>query len=74
MLKTLTTVQHVIGQNVYRLECDPASPIAEVKEALAQFMKYVGNIEDQVKAKAEAEKQAADAVKEDQPPNEAANV
>lgn len=64
MLKNIATLQHVIGQNTYRLECDANSPVVEVKEALCAFMKYVGNIEDAAK-KAAAEKEGAQ--KEDPP-------
>lgn len=58
MLKNIATLQHVIGSNAYRFECDAQAPIAEVKESLCEFMKYVGNIEDAAK-KAAAEKEAA---------------
>lgn len=33
--------------------CDQDSPLHHVKEALFQFQKYIGQIEDQVKAQAE---------------------
>jgi hypothetical protein len=49
-LKNLSQITHTIGDNVYHFIVDPKSPITEVKEALCSFMKYVGNVEDAVKA------------------------
>ena len=50
MLKNLTQLEHKIGDKIYQFLCEPTSPLAEVKEALFQFHKYVGKIEDQIKA------------------------
>jgi hypothetical protein len=58
MQKILTQLEHKIGEKVYHFVCDPASPIEHVKEALFQFMKYIGTIEDTIRtqqAKAKAE-------------------
>lgn len=49
MLKNLARLEHVIGERAYHLFCDQSSPIHEIKEALCEFLKFVGNIEDQVK-------------------------
>jgi len=53
MLKNLSRLEHVIGDKVYHFVCDNDSPLNEVKEALFQFLKYVGQIEDSVKAQQE---------------------
>jgi hypothetical protein len=50
MQKMLTQFEHKIGDKVYEFICDPTSPIEHVKEALFQFSKYVGAIEDAIKA------------------------
>ena len=50
MLKNMSQLEHIIADRVYHFTCDATSPISEVKDALFQFLKYVGNIEDQIKA------------------------
>ena len=57
MLKNLVQLDHKIGENTYQFLCQNTAPLHEIKDALCQFMKYVGNIEDQVRANQEAEKQ-----------------
>ena len=59
MLKNVIQLEHQVGDKVYHLMCDNDSPLADVKDALCQFMKYVGNIEDQVKAQNAANEAAA---------------
>lgn len=56
MLKNLVQLEHIVGDKTYRFFCEQTSPISEIKDALCQFMKYVGNIEDQIKARQEEEK------------------
>jgi len=73
MLKPLTQLELIIEGRLYHFTCDPVSPLAHVKEALAKFMQYACNIEDQILAnqKAEQEKAAADAPPpEVEPPKE----
>lgn len=60
MLKNISRLEHKIGDRVYHLLCDNDSPLNEVKDALFQFLKYVGQIEDAVKAQQE-QKQAEEA-------------
>jgi hypothetical protein len=55
MLSQLSVFAHQIENRAFHLLCDPNSPLSHVKEALAQFMKHVGNLEDQIKANAEAQ-------------------
>jgi len=62
MLKTVSKLECKIGEKIYQFFADHDSPLVEVKEALFQFQKYVGQIEDQCRAqaakKAEEEKAA----------------
>lgn len=62
MLKNLIKLEVVIAEKAYQLLCDNDSPLEHLKEVLFQFQKYVGHIEDQVKAmqdKAKADAEAA---------------
>jgi hypothetical protein len=67
MIKNLVRLEVMIGDKIYHLTCDPDSPIESLKEALFQFQRHVGQIEDNIKThqeklKAEQEiaKKAAD--------------
>lgn len=57
MLKNISRLETKINEKNYQFLCDMDSPLPEVKEALFQFVKYVGQIEDQIKAKQEQEQQ-----------------
>lgn len=50
MLKNFVRLEHIVADKVYHLVCDPDSPFPALKEALFEFIKYVGNLEDQAKA------------------------
>jgi hypothetical protein len=50
MQKMITQFEHKVGEKLYHFVCDPDSPIEHVKESLFQFMKYVGAIEDAIRA------------------------
>lgn len=50
MLKNLIRLQHVVGDNVYQLICDPTSPISEIRVALQKFSEYVDQVERNAKA------------------------
>lgn len=50
MLKNISQLEHAVGDKVYHFMCDSNSPLNEVKDALFQFLKYVGQVEDAVKA------------------------
>ena len=60
MLKTKAVLEHIVGEKVFNFSCDVDAPIAVVKEALFEFLKYVGKVEDAAK-EAEAAKKAAEA-------------
>ncbi len=57
MLKQLTQLEFKIGDRIYHLTCAPDSPITEIKDALFQFLKFVGQVEDSAKAQQEAQAQ-----------------
>lgn len=57
MLKNTVQIDYIIGSNTYSFICGNTAPLSEVKEALCYYMKYVGNIEDQVKAQQESQEQ-----------------
>jgi len=56
MLKNITKLELQLNNRNFQLLCDNDSPIADIKEILFQFQKFVGQIEDQIKSKQEAEK------------------
>ncbi len=51
MLTSLLQFEHVIADKAYKFLCAPDSPIEHTKEALFQFLKRVGQVEDEIKAK-----------------------
>ena len=42
-----------INEKTFEFACDPQAQITDAKEALFQYMKYLGQLEDQLKAQAE---------------------
>ncbi len=64
MLKNMSQLEYKIGDKIYNFICDNTSPLNEVKEALFQFLKYIGQVEDAIKA--QQEKQAAEAASKQQ--------
>jgi hypothetical protein len=58
MISNITRIECKVGEKVYHLSCDMDSPVADVKEAVFQFQKYIGHIEDQIKKNLEAQKAA----------------
>lgn len=61
MLKQVIQLEHKIADKVITLTCTADAALDHVKDALFQFTKYVGGIEDQVKAQQAAAKEKADA-------------
>ena len=62
MLKMIARLEATVGEKVFHLDCDPQSPLHEVREALSQFMTHVDNIEKlalEAAKKAEEEKQSS---------------
>ena len=50
MLKNIVKIEFIINERPYLFICDNDSPLEHIKEALFQCQKYVGAIEDNVKA------------------------
>jgi len=50
MLKNLYQLEHVISDKVCHFVCDHDTDINIIKEALFQFQKYIGDVEDAKKA------------------------
>jgi len=74
MIKNFSQLHtQVEGKDIY-LNCEASATFPQLKEALFQFQKNVGFIEDQIKeqqAKLEADKKAAEAAEvniDDKPP------
>jgi hypothetical protein len=59
MLKMLSQLEHTVENKVCRFVCEHDTPIAFVKEALFQFQKYIGQLEDQAKAQQAQQAEAA---------------
>lgn len=59
MLKNLSGLEYKGAQKIYHFMCDQDSPLNEIKDALFHFTKYVGQIEDAIKAQQAAEAQAS---------------
>ncbi len=49
MLKNLAQLEHIVENKVCRFICDNDTPVHFIKEALFQFQKYIGQIEDAAK-------------------------
>ena len=56
MLKNLCELSHQVENKVCRLIMDNDTPVHFIKEALFQFQKYIGQVEDEAKAQQEANK------------------
>jgi len=50
MLKNVTQLEVLIENKSYRFICDIDSPTTHCKEALFQFNKYIGQLEDQARS------------------------
>ncbi len=60
MLKNLARLEHIVEDKAVQLFCDHDTPLEIIKDALFQFGKFIGRIEDQVKeqqAKAKADEE-----------------
>lgn len=68
MLKNIARLECKIGERIYHFTCDNDSPIVELKEALFQFCRYVGHIEDNAKAQFEQQQKQQENKVEETPP------
>lgn len=62
MLQNILKLECKIGEKLCQLFLDQSFSTAEVKEALFQFQKYIGQLEDQMQAQ-KAAKEQEDAAK-----------
>lgn len=61
MLSIISKLEHVVAGEVITLLCGPQTPLPALKEALFQFTRFVGQVEEQAAAaqrQAEAQKAA----------------
>ena len=66
MLKNIVKLEFMIADKVYYFLCDNDSPIEHIKEAIFQIQKYIGQVEDNVKAQLAAQKEAEEKKPEDE--------
>lgn len=67
MLKNLSSLVHTIGDKTYHFICDQDSPIDNVEETLFQFLNYVRQIKESIKAQAAKAEEAKSSIEsEDQ--------
>lgn len=50
MIKIFASIEHVIGENLYKFACPSNLNLEEAKQALFFFGKVIGQLEDQAKA------------------------
>jgi hypothetical protein len=71
MLKNIVKLEVTVGERIYHLLCDNDSPIGEVKEALFQIAKVVGDIEAKITSvKQEQETKQVDEPQKEEKPND----
>lgn len=70
MLKQVSQLKFIVDGKEHTYMCESDSQLMHCKEALFQFQKYIGQIEDQVKAQQEAEKIKNEVKIESIPPSE----
>lgn len=44
MLKTITRLEHKVGDRIYHFTCENDSPLGEVHDALSKFKSYVVDV------------------------------
>lgn len=68
MLKNITQLEYVANGKLFHFTCDNDSQLPQIKDALAKFIQYIGQIEDNIiaqqKAKEEEEKAKLEPVAE----------
>lgn len=65
MIKNIARLEHKIGEKLFHFYCESDSSLADVKDALVQFMGYVSNVENTIKAQSDKSQSAP--VTEDAP-------
>lgn len=54
MLKNLHQLELTINEKTHRYQTDSNTALVDIKEALFQFQRYIGHVEDQIKIQTEA--------------------
>lgn len=62
MQTNITKLEVKIGEKRYMLLCDIDSPIVDAKEAVFQFQKWIGRIEDYAREQEEKAKAESDSL------------
>lgn len=63
MLKNISQLESKIADKSYYFSCEIDAPLPNIKEALFQFLKYIGQVEDHMKMMAEMKKAEEEKVK-----------
>ena len=69
-MQIINSLIHKVEDRAVHLILDPQSPLNEIKDALFEFLKYVGQVEDAVKAQQAKAAEEAEKQKEEQKPAE----
>ncbi len=64
MLKNISRLEAKVGEKLIHLFCDQDTTLDHIKEALFQFSKFIGQIEDNARAAAEEEAKNKEAIEE----------
>ncbi len=56
MIKNISQLETKISEKTYHFSCEIDAPLPNIKEALFQFLKYIGQVEDHMKIIAEMKK------------------
>ena len=64
MLKNVSQLTIIVNGKSYQYSCDIDATMPDIKESLFQFQKYIGQIEDNMKAQQEAKKAQEETEKE----------
>lgn len=73
MIKQITRLEHKIADKLFHFTCENESSIEHVKESLFQFLKYIGQVEDNIKSQQEKieqekkEKEEQEKIQEEKP-------
>lgn len=67
MMKNLTGLECKVDDRIIKLICDFDCPTTHLKEALFQFSKFIGQIDDAAKAKQEAKQPIIDDIIVEEP-------
>ncbi len=70
MLKNIVRLEHTVADKLFHFHCDHDASTGMIKEALCQFLKFVGQIEDQVRAQSEQSDPVTEPVVESPPEQE----